>query len=724
MKRSPLFVALATLFLSLTAAAQQRASAEMFTREVPAGIEVAIEVTIDSGWHLYGTELGPDDAIGTVTSVELDAIGLEFTDPVFPKPHRSPMAYGAAGKPTWAWTHSGTITVYAFGAWEDGPEEDVDVYLTMAGQTCSDATGSCVLYNEELESAGAGSDGLFAAFPAELIPEVSLDEEVDEVAAAQDFTSGGSGGLGGGLDAAFGGHAKAKLHHRVTGNTIEAIVSIDIDEGWHLYGQTVGAPDAIGKPTKVALEAEGVTWEAPVFPDAAKVEQPYGANGEPTWAWLYEDDFDVLVRGTFTGDAPTEVTVVAGGLTCSDETGMCVGFDATLTSEGAGDSAAYAAFASIDSSSKQPAGTATSAQAPGGTEGSTPYETPKPKKNLWQFILLYVGGGIFTLLMPCTYPMIPITISFFTKQADKNGKPPIELSLAYGIGIILMFELIGFAVGPVIITFAQHWLTNAIIGVVFIYFSMVLLGIVTLEPPRFLMQAAGGASQKGGLLGVFLMGAVLVVTSFTCTAPILGSLLFATAQGGSYFDLALGMGIFGLTLALPFVLLSMVPGKLSDLPSSGEWMNTLKVTLGFIELAAAFKFLSMWDMAKQAGLLPDEILLLIWIVILGVTSAYLFGFIKLLSSSSDRISSVRALFGIGFLVLTGYFTMLLLGYPRNEVMTAFLPGYSNGPVIKAVGGGATEEKDGHVIIVDDYDAALAQARAEGKLLLLDLTGFT
>ena len=712
MKLNAIFLAFAALLLALPATAQQRATAKVFHRVTETGVEVAIAIDIDPTWHLYGEELGPPDAIGLPTTVAVDAIGLEFTPVRFPKPHRSKMEYGSEGRPTWAWTHQNHTVLYAFGVFEDGPpaaDEAFDIFVELRGQTCSDITGSCVVYEEDLTSELGGPDALFASFPADMIPapaEVEV-EPLEPSSYADPFEASGPER-----------HAVAQLHHRVVGTTIEAVVSVHLDPHWHLYGEILGAPEAIGKPTAVTLEADGVTWEAPRFPAAVKENQDIGLASGPTWVWLYKQGFDVLVRGSFTGAAPTEVRALIDGLTCSDDTGMCIEYQQDVVSAGVGDAAAYAAFAA----------------APGATSGDAakavaPVE-PKQGRGLWQFVLLCIGGGLFTLLMPCTYPMIPITISFFTKQAEKNGKPPIELSLAYGIGIILMFELIGFVVGPVIITFAQHWLTNAIICGVFFYFALVLLGAVTLQPPRFLLQAAGGASQKGGLVGVFLMGATLVVTSFTCTAPILGSILTAGAagmDGTGNLRLALGMGAFGLTMAIPFVVLSMVPGKLSSLPSSGEWMNTLKVTLGFVELAAAFKFFSNWDMAKQSGVLPDELLLLVWIVVLGVAAAYLLGFIKLTSSHSDRISPARSLFGIGFLLLVGYFTMLLLGYPRNEVMTAFLPGYSNGSLFGAAAlasGDGVKHLSSHEVFVDDYDGALARARSEGKLLLVNLTGFT
>ena len=730
MKLKTLLVAFVALLSSLPAAAQQRAAAEVFHRITEAGVEVAIAIDVEGGWHLYGEDLGPADAIGTPTTIELSAIGLEFGSLRFPQPHRTEMPYGAEGLPTWAWTHSDLTVIYAFGAFEDGPlaADELDLFVELRGQTCSDLTGSCVLYEEDLESVLGGPDEYFADFPADMIPAKPL-AALDKTKPFETEAYGDPFG-----DQGLERHAAAKLQHRIVGNTIEAVVSVTLDPHWHLYGETVGAPDAIGKPTTIALEAAGVTWEPLVFPAAEKDDQDVGLPDGPTWVWLYKNDFDVLARGTFEGAAPGEVRASIEGLTCSDETGQCVDFTQELKSEGVTRAAAFAGFANL----VKDGGTAEPALGGAVEPDSARSLAPKKKsKGLWQFVLLCIGGGLFTLLMPCTYPMIPITISFFTKQAEKNGKPPIELSLAYGIGIILMFELIGFVVGPVIITFAQHWLTNAIIGGVFLYFALVLLGAVTLEPPRFLMKAAGGASQKGGLLGVFLMGATLVVTSFTCTAPILGSILTAGAAGGAaeadstgVLRLALGMGAFGLTMAIPFVVLSLVPGKLSGLPSSGEWMNTLKVTLGFVELAAAFKFFSNWDMAKQSGVLPDELLLLVWIVTLGVATAYLFGFIKLTSSASDRISPVRALFGTGFLLLVGYFTLLLFGYPRNDVMTAFLPGYSNGSVFGAAalssgdGEGGGEHASAHEIFVDDYDGALARAQSEGKLLLVNLTGFT
>lgn len=697
--------------------AQQRATAEFHHRATEIGVELRIDIEIDATWHLYHTSLGAPDAIGTVTTVEIDTIGAEFGEVRFPKPHRTPMEIGTKGRPTWAWTHGGKITLWAFGAWDDEPEPDLDVWVTLAGQTCSDLSGMCVQYEEELDSLGAGDDALFADFPDDLriVPEV---EEVVEPEEAPGSEAGGFGASSYGDEPeplGFGdNYAKGSLFHRVDGDQLTVVARIELAPDWHIYGQELGHPEAVGLPTKITFEADGVEFGQPVFPEAHK--SPQTDFGPDVWIYTYDDVLLVSCVGTITGDEPAVVTAQVNGQTCSDISGSCILYSEELRSAGPGEDTYFAeaagAAAGTDAGSveDEPAGAA--------------YVAPTVSElGLWDFLLLCVGGGLFTLLMPCTYPMIPITISFFTKQADATGKSTIGLPLAYGLGIILVFEIIGLVFAPVIIPFATHWLTNAVIGLAFIYFAMVLLGMITLQPPRFLLNAAGTASQKGGLVGVFLMGTTLVVTSFTCTAPIVGSILAVGATDGSTGRLMLGMGVFGLTMAIPFVVLSLVPGKLKAMPTSGEWMNTLKVTLGFVELAAAFKFLSNWDLAKDTGLIPDEVLLLLWISILGVAAAYLLGFVKLTSSGADRISPGRALAGTGFLVLVGYLTMILLGYPRGEIMHAFLPGYSNGSI--ALGSGSAEseaEEHGHTVFENEFDTAMAQAAFDKKLLLINLTG--
>jgi len=333
--------------------------------------------------------------------------------------------------------------------------------------------------------------------------------------------------------------------------------------------------------------------------------------------------------------------------------------------------------------------------------------------SLLAFLLLAVGGGLFALAMPCTYPMIPITISFFTKQAEKRGGSVLPLSLAYGGGIIGIFILIGVAVGPLILAFATHPVTNLVIGILFLVFAFVLFGVLTLNPPRFLMTAAGRANAQGGYFGVFLMGATLVVTSFTCTAPFVGNILALAATGGGLARAALGMGVFGLTMAIPFVFLSLAPGRIQRLPQSGQWMDTLKVTLGFIELAAALKFISNADVVLGWKALSRETFLFLWAAIMLATAFYLFGFFRG-RSKEPRPGRLQTTSAVMFLGFAGYCGYGWSGQPMDFVMTAIIPNYSNSSELAAQ----------HEIVVDDYEAARAKALRQEKYLLVNFTGHT
>jgi thiol:disulfide interchange protein DsbD len=337
-----------------------------------------------------------------------------------------------------------------------------------------------------------------------------------------------------------------------------------------------------------------------------------------------------------------------------------------------------------------------------------------------------VFWGLFTLLMPCTYPMIPITISFFTKQAEESPRRQLGLSIAYGLGIVAVFILIGIVFGAAIIRFATHPVTNLVIGVLFGVFALALFGAIELRPPAFLTSAAGMAAAKGGYLGVFLMGTTLVVTSFTCTAPFVGSLLaVGAAEGspgaGSLGRIVLGMGTFGLTMAVPFVLLSMVPRRLGSMPRSGEWMHVLKVFLGFVELAAALKFVSNADLVWQWRVLSRELFLVLWMGIFLAAAGFLFGLVRLEGEAQAPIGPGRMVWATATLLFALYCGYGMLGHDLDRVMTAIVPNYSSQ---LALGAGRGSARAGHPIVVDDYDLARARAEAEGRALLVNFTGHT
>ncbi len=340
--------------------------------------------------------------------------------------------------------------------------------------------------------------------------------------------------------------------------------------------------------------------------------------------------------------------------------------------------------------------------------------------------------------MPCTYPMIPITISFFTKQADEKGGNALLLASVYGLGIVLMFVLLGVVAGPLLVPFATHYVTNLFIGVLFVVFALALFGAITLNPPQFLMGAAGKASGTGGIYGVFLMGLTLVITSFTCTGPFVGTLIAAGASGG-VMRIVIGMGVFGATMAAPFVVLALIPSRLSAIPSAGGWMNTLKVFMGFVELAAALKFFSNADIALQAGWLPREVFLMMWAAIGLAAAMYLFGRINLKGESPDgEIGPGRLCGGLVTLSGSAYCFTGVLGYHLDEtIMSAMAPppSYSRGlvethkaEVVSSAGSLAlpagVKRQAGSLVVLDDYDLALKVARERGLGVLVNFTGHT
>ncbi len=526
--------------------------------------------------------------------------------------------------------------------------------------------------------------------------------------------------------------AHGALYARVEGGDVKVVLEIRIDRDWHLYhGPTEAdmSPDgATGKPTVVTFAGEGVAFGKVEYPKPTIVEQKFG--DEPA-SHIGEYHGTAVFRAIGHG-VPKDVksiTATVSGLTCVDD-GTCVPYNEVLQVEGPGPDALFLKapdpkLPDPKQADPKPATTGASAPATKPESGTKPEAATKASAvadtSLWLFLLSAVGWGLFTLLMPCTYPMIPITISYFTKQATQRESGTLALSMAYGAGIVLVFVLIGVAVGPLIIPFATAPATNLVIGGFFLLFAMSLFGVLDLQPPSFLLNVAGQASMKGGFLGVFLMGATLVVTSFTCTAPFVGTLLSTGASSGNLGRVALGMGVFGLTMAVPFMFLSMVPGKVKALPRSGEWMHTLKVTLGFVEIAAALKFISNVDLVWDWHFLSRELFLFLWMAIFVVTALYLFGLIRLQGESTHEISPGRMLAGLFFALFSFYCAYGAVGNKMDPLMTAIIPPYSN-----ASGGGLGKSAaaDKHTIVEDDYDAALALARDQGKRLLVNFTGIT
>jgi thiol:disulfide interchange protein DsbD len=367
---------------------------------------------------------------------------------------------------------------------------------------------------------------------------------------------------------------------------------------------------------------------------------------------------------------------------------------------------------------------------------SSPNKTESQKGLLSIFFIAFLSG-FAALLTPCVFPMIPMTVSFFTKQS-KNRSQGIRNAIFYGIAIILIYVILGLIVTWIFGADALNALStdvwfNLIFFLLLIVFAVSFLGAFEIMLPNSWANKVDSQADRGGIIGILFMALALAIVSFSCTGPIVGTLLVEAAFKGGIAPI-IGMFGFSLALALPFMLFAMFPGWLNSLPKSGGWLNTVKVVLGFLELALAFKFLSNADLVLQLHLLEREVFLAIWIAIFGALALYLFGKISLPHDSPmTHISVGRLSLGLVVLSFTIYMIPGLWGAPL-KLINAFPPPmeYSESPL--GFGGSGTSSltavlPDGaklgphQIVVFDDYDKGLAYAKTVNKPIMLDFTGF-
>ena len=361
----------------------------------------------------------------------------------------------------------------------------------------------------------------------------------------------------------------------------------------------------------------------------------------------------------------------------------------------------------------------------------------KEGKSMWALFFIAFISGFAALLTPCVFPMIPMTVSFFTKQS-KTKAQGIANAIIYGLSIIAIYVALGVGVSSV---FGADALNNMATNVYFnigffillIVFAASFLGAFEIQLPSSWTNKSVEAEGKGGLIGIFFMAFTLALVSFSCTGPIVGTLLVEAASGG-YMGPIIGMLGFSLAIALPFALFAAFPGWLNSLPQSGGWLNSVKVTLGFLEIALAFKFLSNADLVMQTHWLERELFVAIWIMIFGLLTMYLLGFLKFAHDSDLKYVSVGRLSAA---ILTGTLTLYMIpgmwGAPL-KIINAFPPPmqYSESPygVGNSQGGNAisAHEEDGQhlgpqgILVFHDYDMGMAYAKKINKPVVLDFTG--
>lgn len=375
---------------------------------------------------------------------------------------------------------------------------------------------------------------------------------------------------------------------------------------------------------------------------------------------------------------------------------------------------------------------------------SNPHEE---SKSLWGIFIAGVIGGFLAFFMPCIFPMVPLTVSFFTKKSASRAQG-VTQALLYGVFIIVIYVALGMLItiffgAEALNALSTNGIFNFLFFLLLVVFAASFLGAFEITLPSSFVNKIDAGSDKGGLLGLFFMSASLAVVSFSCTGPIIGTLLVEAATKGERLGPAIGMLGFSLALAIPFVLFAMFPSMMKSLPKSGGWLNSVKVVLGFLELALALKFLSNVDLAYNWQFLDREVFLALWIVIFGLMGLYLIGKIRFAHDSPlPYLSVIRTSIAIVVFAFVVYLIPGMWGAPLKAV-AAFLPpigtqdfdlASSTGSPVAAASRDASSRKHyahfhsrSTIKGLDpyyDYEEALEAARTQNKPLLVDFTGWT
>lgn len=359
---------------------------------------------------------------------------------------------------------------------------------------------------------------------------------------------------------------------------------------------------------------------------------------------------------------------------------------------------------------------------PGCGVGSS--ESPKTNRSFLAIFIAGMIGGLLALITPCVFPMIPMTVSFFTKKSGSRRKG-ISNALIYAASIILIYVTLGLIVtvsfgSDALNALSSNAFFNLAFFIIFVIFAISFFGAFEITLPSWIINKADSASDRGGLIGIFFMAFTLSLVSFSCTGPIIGTLLVEAAQGQSYIGPLAGMFGFSFALAVPFALFALFPNWLSSLPKSGGWLNTVKVSLGFLELALALKFLSNVDLAYHWGFLQRELFICIWVIIFLMWGLYLLGKIKLSHDTEVKyISTGRLMISLLVFTFTVYLIPGIWGAPL-KLISGFPP-----PEFYKEWKTETDSECPHNLnCFHDYEEGMRYAKSHGKPVMLDFTGWS
>jgi len=333
--------------------------------------------------------------------------------------------------------------------------------------------------------------------------------------------------------------------------------------------------------------------------------------------------------------------------------------------------------------------------------------------NISSFLVLAMSMGFLALLTPCVFPMIPITISFFMHRSENTNSSPVKSATVYMLGIVLTFTFLGMMLAILLGAsganqLAANPIVNLFIAFLFIYFAMSLFGFYEIEIPESLRRLSLQKENSEGYVGILFMALTFTLTSFTCTVQFMGLILVAASQGEWFWPI-IGMLIFSLAFASPFFFLALFPHYLTKLPQSGGWLNSVKVVMGFLELAAAFKFISNTDLVWNWNIFTYEVVLYLWALIMLLTGLYIFGLIKFKNDSPVTFSIQRSLFALAFIFFGTYLAAGNHGYDINGNIKSYLP---------------PKKYQSNLVWNNNLDDAFIIAAEQNKNIFIDFTGVT
>ncbi len=543
------------------------------------------------------------------------------------------------------------------------------------------------------------------------------------------------------------------------GDVVTLTLTSEIEKDWYMYSNDFD-------PNLGPIAAEILFTKHPSYETVGKVT-PIGSKKHFEEVW--GGDVSVFTgKGVFKQkikilSVDPKISVSLYFQECSEITGVCMppfeqNYDVkglftvknTATAEGQ-QSAAGSGQAAVSSQQSAVSGAqppvdsaVVMAATAENNKPKTESEAPKTEESFLTFLLLALVGGLVAVATPCVFPMLPMTVSFFTKKSETRAQG-IRRASTFGLSIIGIYASLGllfafFGLGPDFGNWlSTHWIPNLLFFVIFLVFAASFLGAFEITLPHAFVNKIDSKSSMGSFTGIFFMAFTLVLVSFSCTGPIVGSLLIE-AVGGKFTKPLLGMAAFGAGLALPFTLFAIFPSFLSNLPKSGGWLNSVKVVLGFVEIAFAFKFLSTADVVYHWGILDREIYLSIWIVISFLLGMYLLGKLKF-SHDSDMpyVSVPRFVLALASFTFGVYMIPGLFGAPLKGLSGLLPPIQTQDFVIGANASSSsanqhTNESNSNIKHADflhlphgltgyfDYKQALAESKKQGKPIFIDFTG--